>query len=79
MGTFNAQDLAITAWAFATAAVRAQGLFAALVVHCEQRMGTFNAQALANTVWAFVTAGVRPPGLFDALAVRCEQRMHGHV
>jgi hypothetical protein len=29
--------------------VHAPGLFAALAVHCEQRMGTFNAQELANT------------------------------
>jgi hypothetical protein len=53
MGTFNAQNLANTAWAFATAGVRAPGLFAALAVHAEQRMGTFSAQALANTAWAF--------------------------
>jgi hypothetical protein len=57
MGAFDAQDLANTAWAFATTGVRAPGLFAALAVHCEHRMGTFNAQDLANTVWAFAIAG----------------------
>jgi hypothetical protein len=35
--------------AFATAGVRAPGLFAALAVHSKQRMGTFNAQNLAKT------------------------------
>jgi hypothetical protein len=53
MGTLNAQGLANTAWAFATAGVRAPGLFAALAVHCEQRTGTFNAPDLANTAWVF--------------------------
>jgi hypothetical protein len=66
--SFNAQALANTAWAFATAGLRAPELFAALAVHAEQRMGTFNAQNLANTAWAFASAGVRAPGLFAALA-----------
>jgi hypothetical protein len=75
MGTFNAQQLANTARAFATADVCAPELFAALAWHSEQRMDTFNAQELANTAWAFASAGVRVPELFAALAVRCEQHM----
>jgi hypothetical protein len=75
MGTFNAQELANTAWAFAAAGVRAPGLFAALAAPAEQRISTFNAQNHANTAWAFATAGVRAPGLFSALAVHSEQRM----
>jgi hypothetical protein len=66
MGMFNAQSLANTAWAFATAGMRAPGLFAAVAVHYEQRcqrMGMFNAQSLANTAWAFAIAGVTAPGL----------------
>jgi hypothetical protein len=43
MGMFNAQALANSAWAFATAGVCVPGLFAALAVHVEGRMGTFKA------------------------------------
>jgi hypothetical protein len=75
MGTFNAQNLTITAWAFATARIRAEGLFVALALHFEQRIGTFNAQELASSAWAFATAGMRAPQLLAALAKHCEQRM----
>ena len=50
------QDLANTAWAFATASQSDAQLFAALARAAERRLGDFNVQELANTAWAFATA-----------------------
>ena len=52
VGDFNAQGLANTAWAFATAGQSDALLFMTLARAAEQRMGDFNAQELANIVWA---------------------------
>ena len=49
MGDFNAQELANTAWAFATTGQNDALLFAALATAAERRMGDFNVQNLANT------------------------------
>ena len=49
MGDFNVQELANTAWAFATAGQNDALLFAALATAAERRMGDFNVQNLANT------------------------------
>ena len=49
MGDFNPQELANTAWAFATAGQNDALLFAALATAAERRMGDFNVQNLANT------------------------------
>ena len=54
LGGFNAQDLANTAWAFATASHGEELLFAAFV-RVERRLGEFKAQELANTAWAVAT------------------------
>ena len=56
-GDFNTQNLANTAWAFATAGFPNAELFAVLAKAAERRIGDFNAQVLANAVWAFATAG----------------------
>ena len=58
MGEFNAQELANTAWAFATAGEEDASLFAALATAAEHHMDDFNAQELANTAWA-LTDSVR--------------------
>ena len=50
VGDFNTQDLANTAWAFATAGQSDAVLFTALATVAEQRMEDFDAQGLANTV-----------------------------
>ena len=55
MGDFNSQELANTAWAFATASHKDEGLFTALAVAAEQRMWDFNSQDLANTAFARVS------------------------
>ena len=49
VGGFNAQSLANTAWAFATADQMDTPLFAVLSRATEQCMWDFNAQSLANT------------------------------
>ena len=53
---FKVQDLANTAWAFATANQSDAQLFAALAGAVQLRLGDFNVQHLANTAWAFATA-----------------------
>ena len=54
---FNAQDLANTAWAFATVDLLHELLFAALARAAELMWGgEFKAQDPANMAWAFVTA-----------------------
>ena len=52
----NAQVLANTAWAFATAGLPDPQLFTMLARAAEQRMADFNTQDLTNTAWAFATA-----------------------
>ena len=49
MGDFNAQELANTAWAFATAGQNDTLVFAALATVAVRRIGGFNPQNLANT------------------------------
>ncbi len=50
IGTFNAQDLAHAAWAFATTGHSNAQLFTALAWIAERRVDDFNGQDLANTV-----------------------------
>jgi len=66
---FKPQNLANTVWAFATAGVRADALYAA-VAEAAVRSGLrgFKPQALANTVWAFATADQYHPALLSAIA-----------
>ena len=49
LSEFNAQDVANTAWAFATANHRDEKLFAALAIAAERRLSEFKPQELANT------------------------------
>ena len=56
MAGFNAQDLANTAWAFATADQPDAQLFMRLARTAQQRTAVFNAQDLASTAWSFATA-----------------------
>lgn len=76
LGGFNPQELANTAWAFATAGQRAPPLFEALAAEFLQRkLSDFNEQALSNTVWAFATAGHLAHPLFDAIAIEAAARL----
>ena len=69
VGDLNAQELANTAWAFATADQSDQLVFAALARAAEWRVGEFNAQELANTAWAFLTVGELTIVLLDPISV----------
>ena len=55
--SINPQELANTAWAFATLGQADAQLFIALEREAEWRLGSFNPQDLANTAWAFATLG----------------------
>ncbi len=57
LSEFTAQELANTAWAFATAGQADEPLFVAFAKAVELRLDQFNAQDLANTAWAFAKAG----------------------
>ena len=56
LGDFKVQDLANTAWAFATASQQDAPLFAALARAAKLRLCDFEVQGLANLAWAFATA-----------------------
>ena len=49
MRDFNPQDLANTAWAFATVGHEEKQLFTSLAAAVERRMKEFNSQELVNT------------------------------
>jgi len=72
---FNPQDLAMIAWAFATAGHQAPALFEALAVEAAPRLEEFNPQNLASIAWTFATVGHQAPALFDALAVEAFPRL----
>ena len=52
---FNVQEIANTAWAFATASQSDAQLLAVLARAAGLGLGNFNMQNLANTTWAFAT------------------------
>ena len=70
-----AQNIANTAWAFATLGQADAQLFMALAREAERRVGNFNGQDLANTAWAFAKAGQLDASLFAALAREAERRV----
>ena len=73
MGNFNPQNLANTAWAFATVGQPDVQLFMVLARAAEWSMGEFKAQCLANTAWAFAVVNYYSDRLFGpAFAHRCE-------
>ena len=75
MSVFNAQDLANTAWAFATVNLLDEKLFRALAREAERRVSEFNAQNLANTAWAFATVKLLDEKLLRALALEEDRRV----
>ena len=72
-GDFNAQNVAITMWAYATMG-REPGkeLVKALEERAEELAGSFQAQNMSNTLWAYATMG-RVPG--EGLMRALERRM----
>jgi len=67
MGEFNSQGLTNTAWAFATAGVKAPKLFDAIATEAPAQFSEFSSQELVNTAWAFATAGAWTLELFEAI------------
>ena len=49
MSEFTPQNVANSAWAFATAKYLVENLVAALAIAAERRLSEFNAQNVANT------------------------------
>ena len=62
---FNPQDLANTAWAFATLAVEESELLEAVRPAAVCKIWEFNPQNLANTAWAFATLAVDDSELLE--------------
>ena len=77
-GTFNAQAVANTLWAYATMGREpGAGLMSELEGRAEALAGTFNAQGVANTLCAYATMGREPgAGLMREQEGRAED---GHV
>ena len=71
---FKPQNLANTAWAFATLGQSDAPLFAALARAAERRMGDLKPQELANTAWAFARAALWDAAFFSVLARAAERR-----
>ena len=66
---FNAQDVANTIHAVATARHVATALYDAMADEAVMRgLRDFNPQDFANMAWAFATAGHASPALYDAMA-----------
>ena len=57
VGKFDAQGLANTAWACATAGHASPALFDAIASASIARVGEFSEQGLANTVWSYAKIG----------------------
>ena len=66
---FNPQQLANTAWAFATKGHSEHKLFEALAREIQQQPSAFNAQERANLAWAFATAHGPVPAVLEPIAV----------
>ncbi len=76
MCEFKLQQLANTAWAFATVSLSDEKLLTALARVALRRMSKFNAQDLANTAWAFTTMNLSDERLFSAFARSVERQVN---
>merc|ERR1739848_159988 len=68
ISSFDEQNLANTAWAFAKVGRDDSRLFDALAEAALRKISSFNDQNLANTAWAFAKVGRDDARLFDVLA-----------
>ena len=77
MDQFDAQELANTAWGFATAGPMDEQLFEALASMAMHRLDEFNAQDLTDTAWALAVAALcqKDEQLFKALAGVADWRL----
>eukprot|EP00964_Phaeocystis_antarctica_P012386 scaffold6828_cov66-Phaeocystis_antarctica.AAC.1 len=73
---FKPQELANTAWAFATAGQRAPALLDAIATEAvRSSLREFDPQNLANTAWALAKADHAAPVLLDAIAAAAVLRL----
>jgi len=77
LGEFKPQELANTAWAFATTDWLDELQFAAVVRATKQRFGEFNMQELATTSWAFATVGHSDTPLLMSIATEAARALSG--
>mmetsp|Transcript_17364 Transcript_17364/g.60203 ORF Transcript_17364/g.60203 Transcript_17364/m.60203 type:complete len:1177 (+) Transcript_17364:128-3658(+) len=68
IGTFSAQNLALTAWSIAKAGVEAPLLFEAVSAEFPRKMHGAKPSDFSMTLWAAATVRVDAPMLFDAAA-----------
>eukprot|EP00873_Tetraselmis_striata_P013637 jgi/Tetstr1/433901/TSEL_023081.t1 len=76
MRAFNAAELTMTAWAFATAGLREPSLYHTLwqeVMH--RKAAHFSPDQMAQLVWVFATAERRAPHVFDMVARHVPQHL----
>ena len=59
------QELAMTAWAFATARHASRELFDTLALEATPMAAMFKPQERSNLAWAFATLGHQAPELFE--------------
>ena len=79
-GTFNAQEVANTLWAYATMGREpGAGVMRGLEGRAEALAGTFNAQGVANTLWAYATMGWDPRFPGNLFLVFQQGLVDGHV
>merc|ERR1719446_1788111 len=75
LSEFNPQNLANTAWAYATAQEVAPALFNAIEQAVPRKLSEFNAQNLADSAWAFARTGRGEKPFFDAVARGAHYRL----
>ena len=73
-GEMNGQNIANTAWVFATVRQSDEKLFVAFAWILELRMREFLPQTLTNAAWAFATATQSHMKLFVAIATAARPR-----
>eukprot|EP00747_Dinoflagellata_sp_TGD_P159392 gnl/TRDRNA2_/TRDRNA2_177884_c0_seq3.p1 gnl/TRDRNA2_/TRDRNA2_177884_c0~~gnl/TRDRNA2_/TRDRNA2_177884_c0_seq3.p1 ORF type:complete len:122 (+),score=26.70 gnl/TRDRNA2_/TRDRNA2_177884_c0_seq3:48-413(+) len=73
MSTFNAQDLADTAWAFASVSLLDEKLFSSVVLEAEPRASEFNTSNLARLHQCMLSSRITKlrQRLSPSLAKRC--------
>jgi len=68
----NPQNVANTAWAFASLGVTAPNLFFHVEKEAERLVENGSPQAVSNTAWAFASLGVTAPNLFSHIEEQAE-------
>ena len=75
LSEFNPQNVANTAWAFATVNYRDENLFASLTIVAEWRIGSINPKSVTKTAWASATVSCLDEKLFADLAIAAQRRL----